>query len=90
MMIISNEVNAMRETIITLAMILVIIASFAKYDIVPVTATNDNVNQYTRCIDTCNNNYLINDVVPGKGYTIIIDRHDILNSEDNEIIYVVR
>lgn len=71
-----------------LFMIVTTIATIAKYSVIPVIATYDTINTSVWCIDRHNNGYLLDNVTSGKGYTIIIDRHNVFNSEDNEIIYI--
>lgn len=80
--------NIMRE-ITTILLLLISVLSIAKYAVIPVTATNINVNQYMICIDSQNNKYLCENVAPGEGYTLLIDRHNVFNSEDNEILKVI-
>lgn len=70
--------------------LLISVLSLVKYSIVPVTATNDTINTNVWCIDRHNNGYLIDNVTPGDGYTLIIDRHNILNTEDDEILRVIQ
>lgn len=76
------------RTLTIILTLLISVLSLVKYSIVPVIATSDTINDLTRCIDVHNNNYLCESVTPGMGYTLIIDRHNIFNSEDNEIIYI--
>ena len=77
------------RTLTIMLTLLISVLSLVRYAIVPVIATNDTINDLTRCIDSQNNNYLCEDVTPGDGYTLIIDRHNIFNSEDNEILRVI-
>lgn len=78
----------MRE-ITTILLLIISALSIVKYAVIPVTATNINVNQYTICIDIYGNKHLCENVTPGNGYTLLIDRHNIFNSEDNEILKVI-
>jgi len=70
-------------------MIVATIAAIAKYSIVPVIATNETINNNVWCVDRHGEAYLVEDIAPNKGYTLVIDRHNIFNSEDNEILRVI-
>ena len=79
----------MREITTILLLLIISALSLVKYAVVPVTATDINVNQYTICIDIYGNKHLCENVIPGNGYSLLIDRHNVFNSEDNEIIRVI-